>query len=279
MPDNYVVGVDGSDHSKDALQWAVNEAASCGGSVTAVLTWQMPFDGSGFAPSGDIIDGFAGHQQGLLDEVVDRVDTKGLAEQIERVVVASGNPGHVLAERGHDADLLVVGTRGRGGFLGLLLGSVAEYCLHNATCPIALVPAGPLPISDETVVGVDGSPTSVDALRWAVERARHTGGRVTAVYSWNWLDQPEGSEFDANFGEREALAHLEAVVTDAGLSDDRVGVEAINDLPARALIERAAKAKSVVVGSQRQSAIKMVLVGSVARQLAHHTPIPLVVHR
>lgn len=279
MSEHYVVGVDGSDHSKDALQWAVTEAAHRGASVSAVLTWQMPFDGSGFAPTADIIDGFAGHQQNLLDEVVDRVDATGLDGQIERIVVASGNPGHVLVERGAEADLVVVGTRGRGGFLGLLLGSVAEHCLHNARCPVALVPVGPTAAGTETVVGVDGSSTSIEALRWAVDRAATAGGTVTAVYSWNWLDQPEGSTFDTNFSEHDALAHLEKAIADAGLSDAPIQSEAINDLPSRALIERARDAGLLVVGSQRQSAVRMVLAGSVTRQLAHHTPIPLLVHR
>ncbi len=277
MSHKYIVGVDGSDHSKDALQWAVTEAVAAGASVTAVLTWQMPFDGSGFAPTTDIIDGFAGHQQSLLDEVVDRVDCNGLAEQVERVVVSSGNPGHVLVERSGDADLLVVGTRGKGGFFGLLLGSVAEYCLHNAAGPIALVPTGPLPTSRETVVGVDGSERSIDALRWSVNRAEAVDGTVIAVYSWNWLDQPEGSEFDPSFGEDDALAHLEKLIAGAGL--DNVKTEAINDLPARALLDRASRSGLVVVGSRPQSAAKMILVGSVARQLAHHTPVPLVIHR
>lgn len=279
MSITYVVGVDGSDHSKDALQWAVDDASSRGGSVTAVLTWQMPYDGSGIVPTADLIDGFAGHQQSLLDEVVDRVDTKDLGEQIERVVVASGNPGHVLVEHAAEADLLVVGTRGQGGFLGLLLGSVAEYCLHNASCPLALVPTAPLPSSNETVVGVDGSPLSIEALRWAIERADASGGPVTALYSWNWLDQPEGSTFDTNFGDADALAHLQKVIADAGLTGHSVRLETINDLPSRALIERSRNSGLVVVGSRRQSLARMVLAGSVARQLAHHAAVPAVIHR
>src|SRR5205085_5825521 len=88
---------------------------------------------------------------------------------------------------GANADLVVVGSRGLGGFKGLLLGSVSHQVVTHASCPVVVVPATPRHGGERMnviVVGVDGSKHSVAALRWAERRAEFTDECIHAVYAW-----------------------------------------------------------------------------------------------
>lgn len=141
MPGRIVVGVDGSDGAIAALQWAVAEAALRGASVEAVHAWEYPFvaDVTGMAayPVG------RGDLEEVARQTLDRaVETAGPAPEgvaVERVLAHGGAAG-VLVDAARGADLLVVGTRGHGGFTGLLLGSVSQQCAHHAPCPVVVVP-------------------------------------------------------------------------------------------------------------------------------------------
>lgn len=136
-----VVGVDGSPASLAALRWATTEAVLRDVTVTAVHAWHYPYVGD--------IAGMAWYvpiQQGLEEEahaVVERAITAAAppTEQarIDKVVV-QGGAGTALVDAAKGAELLVVGSRGRGGFAGLMLGSVSQQCLHNAPCPIVIIP-------------------------------------------------------------------------------------------------------------------------------------------
>ena len=133
-----VVGIDGSPGARAALGFAVEEARLRGARLVAVSAWSIPI-GAG-APGGLIpalgMD-FEADVTALLDEELAAVDTGGV--EVERRV-SSGPPARALVEAAESADLLVVGSRGRGGFAGLLLGSVSQQCAHHALCPVAIVP-------------------------------------------------------------------------------------------------------------------------------------------
>jgi nucleotide-binding universal stress UspA family protein len=133
-----VVGVDGSESAQQALQWAVDEARLRNATVEAVYAWHQPF-GTGYAEMGEIdIDQFAEDAQRILDIAVDAVDATGIAP-VERKL-ATGNPAPTLVDEAKGAALLVVGSRGRGGFTGLLLGSVSQQVAHHASCPVVIIP-------------------------------------------------------------------------------------------------------------------------------------------
>ncbi|HEY8524678.1 MAG TPA: universal stress protein [Acidimicrobiales bacterium] len=134
-----VVGVDGSQSSRNALNWAVREARAHGARVEAVHVWQVP--AAAFYPPGAIaldVGTYEEQAKQQLDEIVDSTDTTGLADPIERIVTC-GPPARTLLEVAKGADLLVVGSRGRGGFAGLVLGSVSQQCVHHAPCPVVVV--------------------------------------------------------------------------------------------------------------------------------------------
>lgn len=134
-----VVGVDGSENARRALSWAVEEAQLRQAGVEAVHAWELPMY-VGFG--GPVAIDPAPYEEGaraLLDEEIAAVPVTGLPAPITEVVVR-GSPAWALLEIAKTADLVVVGSRGRGGFAGLLLGSVSQQVAQHAECPVVIVP-------------------------------------------------------------------------------------------------------------------------------------------
>ncbi|MDQ7908997.1 universal stress protein [Phytohabitans sp. ZYX-F-186] len=130
-----VVGIDGSEASKDALRWAVRQAKLTGAPIEAVMAWEFPAY-YGWAPADDF--DLAEVSRDALRAAVD--DALGVERTAQvRQVVAEGNPARVLIDAAKDASLLVVGSRGHGGFAGALLGSVSQHCAQHAPCPVVVV--------------------------------------------------------------------------------------------------------------------------------------------
>lgn len=132
-----VVGLDGSESAQKALRWAVDEARRRNATVEAVYAWHQAF----VAPTHILGDPDLFEQDALklLDDAIGAVDTSGVT--VERKV-HTGNPSYALLREAKAADLVVVGSRGRGGFSGLLLGSVSQHVVHHAPCPVVVVPSG-----------------------------------------------------------------------------------------------------------------------------------------
>jgi nucleotide-binding universal stress UspA family protein len=135
-----VVGVDGSEQSRAALRWALAEARLRDADVRAVYAWAFPIvPGREFAPALAIpLDELRAEANELIDTVVaeevgDETDVRVTHLAIE------GSAADVLVDASRNADLLVVGSRGHGGFAGLLLGSVSQQCAHHAACPVVIV--------------------------------------------------------------------------------------------------------------------------------------------
>jgi nucleotide-binding universal stress UspA family protein len=134
-----VVGVDGSPASVDALKWAVRQAALTGAVVEAVTAWQFPATYGGYP----ILAGtdWRADAQAIQDIAV----KEALGDEATALVrrVAQGHPVRVLIDIAADADLLVVGSRGHGGFAGMLLGSVSEHVVAHAPCAVVVVKSAP----------------------------------------------------------------------------------------------------------------------------------------
>jgi nucleotide-binding universal stress UspA family protein len=149
--DRIVVGVDGSEPSKQALRWACFLADAVGGTVEAVIAWH-PFTVWGSVGTGWVAmpadwnpeQEAAKALTATLDQVFGAHRPKGL-----ELTVREGNAAKVLLELSKDARMLVVGSRGHGGFAGLLLGSVSGACAEHATCPV-LVLHGTTPLPPRT---------------------------------------------------------------------------------------------------------------------------------
>lgn len=135
-----VVGVDASEGARRALQWAVDEAKLRDTTVEAMHVWQLPvFAATPFGEMPLNTGHFEADALRQFNELIDALETRTPGVKIERTFV-TGHPANQLLEAAKDADLLVVGTRGRGGFTGLLLGSTSQQVSHHAPCPVVIVP-------------------------------------------------------------------------------------------------------------------------------------------
>jgi nucleotide-binding universal stress UspA family protein len=139
-----VVGVDGSSTADGALRWAIAEAKKRDAKIDVVHAWLEPpaVTPAAQATADDVVNMMAEAAERCLSAIISRVvpdDFAGHSIHM-RPWVVRGQPGPVLVEAAIDADLLVVGTRGLGAVGRLVIGSVSNYCLHHARCPIAVIP-------------------------------------------------------------------------------------------------------------------------------------------
>ncbi|TVZ91731.1 MULTISPECIES: universal stress protein [unclassified Streptomyces] len=132
-----VVGVDGSPSSYEAVRWAVRYAGLVGGTVDAVAVWELPGLYGWSAPAVDMDVDEDETRQKMRQELTEVLGADG-AEAV-RTHVVHGNPADVLLRAAEDAEVLVVGSRGRGGFARALLGSVSQHVSQHASCPVVIV--------------------------------------------------------------------------------------------------------------------------------------------
>jgi nucleotide-binding universal stress UspA family protein len=149
MTKTIVVGIDGSAGSVAALRFAAEEARSRGAMLRVVHAWRMPLSLVTTEPAAfgvpmvpevaieEVRRSALEEASAVLDAALASVDTTGV--EVERGLVEAP-PARALIEMAQGAELLVVGSRGRGGFAGLLLGSVSQQCTHHAPCPVVIVP-------------------------------------------------------------------------------------------------------------------------------------------
>ncbi|MFB7711981.1 universal stress protein [Streptomyces sp. NPDC056105] len=132
-----VVGVDGSPSSRAALRWAVRYAGLVGGRVEAVSAWEVAGMASWSAPAVDTDFDESEAERGLVEEVRAVLGEDGGSLVHERLV--RGNAAEVLVDAAEGAEMLVVGSRGHGGFRRALLGSVSQQVAHHAPCPVTII--------------------------------------------------------------------------------------------------------------------------------------------
>lgn len=274
-----VVGVDGSDHSAAALRWATDHARARGATLEVVHAWQQP-DLGGYALPPTTAENLERSAQEVLDNALRSITRRGLP--VEGRVVA-GSPSATLLEAAKGADMLVVGARGRGGFGALTLGSTSDQCLHHATAPLAIVRADratkPEP---QIVVAFDGSEPSVRALAWAIDEARSTGARVTAINAWDFLPDgilPVPSTHDARsqleVASQEVLAQALPATNDEG--SPVVERKSVYGNAAPVILRAATDVDLIVMGSRGRGGFMSLLLGSVSTQVVHHATSTVVV--
>jgi nucleotide-binding universal stress UspA family protein len=131
-----VVGVDGSPSSVHALEWAINQAELTGDVIDAVHAWHFPNDYG--MPVADLPDAAALGAE-ILDKAIAEARNAAPGPVEIRPHVVEGNPAQALLDLAKGADLLVVGSRGHGGFTGALLGSVSQHVVHHAPGPVVVI--------------------------------------------------------------------------------------------------------------------------------------------
>ena len=142
MTPRLVVGVDGRLPSLRALAFALSEARLRGAVVDAVIAWHEPYTGPSLAPGVADPNVLAEAAAETLDRALADVHADDWCPSVERHVLR-GRPGDVLVRSSDEAALVVVGSRGRSGITGVLLGSVAQQLVRDALCPVVVVPSTP----------------------------------------------------------------------------------------------------------------------------------------
>ncbi|GAA3452344.1 universal stress protein [Dactylosporangium matsuzakiense] len=283
MSRRVVVGVDGGTPSLEAVRWAALAAHRRGASLRVVLAyhWQVP---AVFAPRGDLAETAQQLAEMLAADAARAAEaaTAGLDVTAE---AALGHPAEVLLRAGHDAELLVVGTRGRHQAVGAVLGSVAQQVATHATCPVVVV-RGRADPSGGVLVGVDGSPSADAALESAFLEAARWDCDVVAVRA---IETPIGppavglppllydtAETRRALGEA-ATAHVAA----AGQRHPQVPweVHGVAGDAADVLCDRSRRARLVVVGSRGHGGFAGLLLGSVGLRLLHRADCPVLITR
>jgi nucleotide-binding universal stress UspA family protein len=143
MSGRVVVGIDGSENAKKATRWAAKEAELRGSKLELVSAWQIPIYGYSYgygiaAISEEMVKSLAKNAEDDLAAASAQARTEARDVEIE-TIAAEGQAANVLLEVSKGADLLVVGSRGLGGFRELLLGSVSQQCAQHASCPVVIV--------------------------------------------------------------------------------------------------------------------------------------------
>ncbi|MFI5928193.1 universal stress protein [Micromonospora sp. NPDC051543] len=273
-----LVGYDGSTDASVALDWALDEAERSGQPVRLAYIFEWltvaSWVGPGVAP-GIWPDDTARRQ---VDDLVRKAAADAAAAHPGLTVtgeVYDGPPALVLQERSSDAGMLVLGSRGHGGFGGLLAGSTAVAVAAHAHCPVVIVRDGAAHgPADPVTVGVDASEPSLVALGFAAERA--TQRRVPLRVLHAWTPGPGGAAGtpDERAAVEEAVAPWRRTFPELEVTVDLVAGSA-----AATLIEASRSAQLVVVGSRGRGGLAGMLLGSVSQQVIQHAGCPVAVVR
>jgi nucleotide-binding universal stress UspA family protein len=283
--DEVVVAVDGSEGSRKALRWASAVADGIGAPLRVMQSWQypssLPLPWSRTSPPvpEEVDDEVRAELWALLaDELPEQSDVA--------VEVLRGPPTGALLDRITPAPprLLVVGSRGLGGFSGLLLGSVSRACLEYLPCPVVVVPSDdqatvPEHLGD-IVVGVDGSSASRSALEFALALARDARSSVTAVHAFEptFAEIPPDVSGELRLEAETRLRHTWC----APLATEDVPAEClVVDGDARQTLPDVAAERGahlIVIGAIGTGTVQKLL-GPVASHLASHAPMPVAVVR
>lgn len=287
-----VVGIDDSPGADHALRWAITEGRLRGSRVKAVYAWTPLSSGSGLAEGlSSLVDPMAsiaptGEAGRVVTSVLERVRAEfPHFDQLEGEAVL-GDPAFALLEAANDADLIVVGTRGRGGVRELLLGSTSTACAHHSHRPLAIIGEDVhLPGRGDIVVGVDDSPGARRAVAWAVAEATRREAKVVLVNAWHApVPVPPPGIVIAPM-EDESIPTASTDLLEQVMEEALVGVASAPEVElvstpepaATALLDRAEDADLLVVGGRGRGGFLGLLLGSVSHQVLHHAPCAVVV--
>ncbi|MHB9864159.1 universal stress protein [Streptomyces sp. YIM S03343] len=284
-----VVGVDGSEPSLRAVDWAADEAALRGLPLRLVYAdlWER-YEGKAFA--GELEKS---PEEIRANDIVESAEQRARARRPELEIdseVLPEEPEYALVHEGRDAALLVVGTRGRSGVAELLLGSVSLTVASHADCPVVVLRGSH---DNQAVPGTygrvllavgDGGEQS-PAVRFAYDEARRRGVPLEAVRVWRCpahetTDHPLMAGEPARQHEEKAAAILEAALADAP-GDIEVVRRTVEGHARRALVDLSHGADLLVIGTTRREAAFGLQLGRVAHAVLHHSacPVAVVPHR
>lgn len=282
-PAPVLVGYDESPAGEQALRWAVEEAQLRDLPLTVLHAWHWlyPFR----EPEAETLEIVRGMGAIVADEGVRKAHA--LAEGLDiRWRLEQGYAPEVLLAAAREASLVVLGSRGQGGFEDLTVGSTALQVPTHATCPVIVVrPTLPPARRDgvRVVVGVDGSPASEAALGFAFREASLRNALVLAICGW-WdpatFPGPDRAPFvEPESIRHEAIARFERAVEPWRAEYPKVPVQTkfVVEVPRRALVNASKGAALLVVGDRGIGSVPKTLLGPVTQAALHEAPCPVAV--
>jgi nucleotide-binding universal stress UspA family protein len=274
-----IVGYDGSADAHAAADWALDEAVRTDAPVRLVYAFEWPVAVApiGAGPGAWVDQNALAVAQAVVDTAVDVARMTHPRARITGTML-TGPPTAVLNAQSRGARLVVLGSRGRGGFTGLLLGSTGVAVSAHAHCPVVVVrePDRPGVGVGHIVAGVDGSPGSALALGFAFEHAEGAQIPLHAIHVWT--PPPYHDTDTAPASERASLADLMAD-WQRKYPPVQVTWEVARGAPGQVLSNATRYAKLAVVGSRGRGGFRGLLLGSVSQQLLHHAQCPVAVVR
>jgi nucleotide-binding universal stress UspA family protein len=279
-----VVGVDGSDSSRQALDWAVEEATRRSLPLQALCAWRSDYRAETVAPlvpsleddSRSIVETAAAHATAVSPGL--DVSTNTVHAQAASALIAASR----------QADTVVVGSRGVGAVTEALLGSTSMQLAAYASCPVVVVrtpvPGGAVP--HRVVVGVDGSDLSTEATGYAFEQAFGRGLGLTVLHAWNANAYTSGVALSALVEPWDELVCEQELITSEAIArwtekypNVDVQTHVRQGRPADVLVDASKSAELVVVGSRGRGGFRGLLLGSVSRSVLHRARCPVAVVR
>ncbi|GAA3517898.1 universal stress protein [Nocardioides daeguensis] len=275
-PSCIVVGYDGSASADAALAWAASDSAT---DLRVVLV-------------GTAMDPVLGGYRHVMDRAVEEWRTAAtervaaLGRPDATIDVRHGPVVPELLQAAEKASMLVVGSTGHGLAAGTLTGSVSQHVARHAPCPVVVVRPRHSTVVDRIVVGVDDSPESAQALRFACERARRTGEGVTAIHGYFSVlahvltfDGAESDVADRQLAAAEKLVRELCRDCAAEFPDVEIEPEAIPVRAGQVLVDASRAASLLVVGSRGRDAFAEMLLGSVSQHVLAHAQCPVAIVR
>jgi nucleotide-binding universal stress UspA family protein len=266
MSERFTVGYDGSAESQRAVDWAVAEAELTGAIVEVVGCYTIPVVVSPWLPTVPFDERTVASATANDVAVAVELARKRHPDVKFDEVIVRGSPRTQLVAEAAGSDLLVVGSTGADAAESWLLGSVAHAAARTSPCPVVIVPRSDPPVHNRIVVAADGSDAAHAALVWATDEADRRNADLVVVHAWEY---PYGDELSSvtmhDLIRLDATLVLEdAVRTCRDRGRGSVRGRLVHDAPATAILDAAAHADLVVVGSRGRGGFRSLLFGSVA---------------
>lgn len=276
-----VVGFDNSEPAAEALVYAADQAARRGVGLRIVTAFGIVVTDLGLGMSApwdaELVESVQQTAQREAEAGADQVraDHPDLAVE---TVVEPGPAAAVILEHTGDASLVVIGSRGGGGFMGMLLGGTSREVATHCPAPTVVVRQG-RPEGRRVVVGIDGSPDSVGALAFAFDVASRDGLDLLAIHTWDvppigaitGVPSPEPPELVREIANNEARAALEEL---SGFGERYPDVAVEHRIergsPVKTLVAESDEAALLVVGSRGRGGFLGLVLGSVSHGVLHH---------
>ncbi|HTT51122.1 MAG TPA: universal stress protein [Streptosporangiaceae bacterium] len=269
-----VAGVDGSPQSVQAVEWAAREAVLRGTTLRLVAVASMP---PRMRPNPATPDTVAGHIEQATNQALAAAAGEASDDApdlpVETRLLDGVAPAQALVDSGKDALMLVLGSRGAGGFSALVLGSVSRYAATHAPCPVVVVREETMAAHREVVVGVQDPAQSAAALSFAFEEAALREARLVAMHAWS--RSAFGRHDETPDEEQHALEALLASWREK-YPDVTASAEVMHAHPGRVLSGASARADLVVLGRHARGDGSGPGAGSVTHSVLSHAHGPVV---